>query len=291
VQILGNSGLTVQAVSSSAALSVNQGSTGRIAEFLDGGAVVAAFDAVGNLGVGTGSPAAKLNVVEASTNANAVSLRRNAVATVNADLLELATAVNSDPNSQFIEAENGADIEFRVWGDGDVTADGTFIGGGADFAEMVKVTRGAHSVEPGDVIVIDAQSQRGFVKSSEARSTLVAGVYSTKPGVLASEHDWDQLAIEVGLAPPVRDGGESAAVKPLEVGRRIDEVPLAVVGIVPCKASAENGPIAAGDLLVTSTIPGHAMRDGAPNAGTIVGKALGSLSSGTGVIPVLVTLQ
>jgi len=30
------------------------------------------------------------------------------------------------------------------------------------------------------------------------------------------------------------------------------EVPLAMVGIVPCKATAENGAIRRGDLLVTS---------------------------------------
>jgi hypothetical protein len=34
-----------------------------------------------------------------------------------------------------------------------------------------------------------------------------------------------------------------------------DEVPLAAGGIVPCKVSAENGPIQPGDLLVTSSTP------------------------------------
>jgi hypothetical protein len=140
------------------------------------------------------------------------------------------------------------------------------------------------------VMVIDPASVRGFAKSGEARSRLVAGVYSTRPGVLASEHDWDQLAADFGMAHTSADG-EATAVKPLEVARRIDEVPLAVIGIVPCKVIAENGPIRAGDLLVTSSTPGHAMRDDDPRAGTIVGKALQSLTSGTGIITVLVTLQ
>jgi hypothetical protein len=155
----------------------------------------------------------------------------------------------------------------------------------------VKVSRGAHTVEAGDVIVIDPNARRAFAKSDAARSRLVAGVYSTKPGVLASEHDWDELAVEVGLSRRVGDGGEMEAVTPLDVARRIDEVPLAVVGIVPCKVSTENGPIRAGDLLVTSSTPGHAMRDDDPKPGTIVGKALGDLASGTGVVTVLVTLQ
>jgi hypothetical protein len=63
------------------------------------------------------------------------------------------------------------------------------------------------------------------------------------------------------------------------------------VGIVPCKVSAENGPISPGDLLVTSSTPGHAMRDADPAVGTVLGKALEEMPSGTGVIKVLVTLQ
>ncbi len=39
-----------------------------------------------------------------------------------------------------------------------------------------------------------------------------------------------------------------------------NEVPLAVVGIVPCKVTAKNGAIMAGDLLVTSSTPGRAMK-------------------------------
>jgi hypothetical protein len=70
-----------------------------------------------------------------------------------------------------------------------------------------------------------------------------------------------------------------------------DEIPMAVVGIVPCKVSAENGPIRPGDLLVTSATPGHAMRDSDPGVGTVLGKALERLESGTGTIRVLVSLQ
>jgi len=71
------------------------------------------------------------------------------------------------------------------------------------------------------------------------------------------------------------------------------EIPLAVVGIVPCKVSAENGAIRPGDLLVTSSLPGHAMKgtDRSRMMGAVVGKALGSLDRDTGVIQVLVTLQ
>ena len=72
-----------------------------------------------------------------------------------------------------------------------------------------------------------------------------------------------------------------------------DEIPLAVVGIVPCKVTSENGAILPGDLLVTSSLPGHAMKgtDRKRMLGAVVGKALDPLQHGTGVIQVLVTLQ
>jgi hypothetical protein len=210
-----------------------------------------------------------------------------------ADVLQLKVGASSPDDFQFIECERGTDVEFRVWGDGDVTADGTFTPGGADFAELVEVASGYTSVEPGDVLVINPNRPNTVVKSSESHSALVAGVYSTKPGVLASNHDWDQVSLEATAAMNRLDAEdiEAKAYPIAELAATLDEVPLAVVGIVPCKVSAENGPIRPGDLLVTSSTPGHAMRDGNPKAGTILGKALESLSSGTGIVQTLVTLQ
>jgi hypothetical protein len=85
----------------------------------------------------------------------------------------------------------------------------------------------------------------------------------------------------------------------LSTTRKVDEsapsneIPLAVVGIVPCKVTAENGPIQIGDLLVTSSAPGYAMKgtDRSKLVGAVVGKALEPLQNGKGVIQVLVTLQ
>ncbi len=55
----------------------------------------------------------------------------------------------------------------------------------------------------------------------------------------------------------------------------------------------ENCEIAAGDLLVSSSTPGHAMKgtDRSRMLGAVVGKALEPLREGNGVIQVLVTLQ
>jgi len=137
---------------------------------------------------------------------------------------------------------------------------------GGDYAESVDVTGSRTSYEPGDVLVIDPGTPGKFLKSAEAYSTLAAGIYSTKPGTV---------------------GRRQATVK------SPDEVPMALVGIVPTKVSAENGPIKAGDLLVTSSTIGYAMKgtDRSRLTGAVIGKALGPLDSGTGVIEVLVTLQ
>ncbi|MDB5448792.1 MAG: hypothetical protein JWQ97_4109, partial [Phenylobacterium sp.] len=69
--------------------------------------------------------------------------------------------------------------------------------------------------------------------------------------------------------------------------------PIALLGKVFCKAEAESGPITVGDLLTTSSIPGHAMRaEGGTRAfGSVVGKALRPLAGGRGLIPILIALQ
>ena len=157
---------------------------------------------------------------------------------------------------------------FRVDGNGTIFADGGFRPFGADFAESIAVSGNVEHYAPGDLLVIDPSSERRLSLSQTPYSTLVAGIYSTQPGVVASQH-----RVNEALAK--------------------DEVPLAVVGIVPCKVTAENGPILAGDLLVASSIPGHAMKgtDRSRMLGAVVGKALKPLANGTGVIQVLVTLQ
>ncbi len=241
-----------------------------------------------NLGVGVETAVSRLDVRDQAANTNVMNISRDADSTSASDLLQMVMGAGSSDASQFIECERGSDIKFRVWGDGDVTMDG-LLTSPADFAEMIRVTTGSASVEPGDVVVIDPANPRAVVRSGSARSTLVAGIYSTRPGLLGSEHNWDDVARSLGF-DPMSDAAERNP-KPMELGKMIDEVPVAVVGIVPCKVSAENGPIRPGDLLVTSTTAGHAMRDEQPKTGTVVGKALGSLESGTGVIRVLVSLQ
>lgn len=137
---------------------------------------------------------------------------------------------------------------------------------GGDYAESIDVSDNRGKYEPGDVLVIDPNAEGKFLKSTEPYSMAVAGVYSTKPGVVGRR--------------------QTTTKNP-------DEIPMAVIGIVPVKVIAENGPIHPGDILVTSSTAGYAMRgtDRSRMFQAVIGKAMGSLASGTGLIEVLVSLQ
>lgn len=130
-------------------------------------------------------------------------------------------------------------------------------------------------LEAGNVVCLDRKDDR-IVKSERANDNLVLGVISTQPGfLLNAEHDEE----------PRKDGKWA--------------YPVALSGRVPCYVTNENGPISRGDLLTSSSIRGHAMK-ATPIAiggveiyapGTIIGKALEALDTGTGVIEVFVTLR
>lgn len=139
---------------------------------------------------------------------------------------------------------------------------------GGDYAESVNVSGDRKEYEPGDVMVIDPRFEGKFLRSSTPYSTAVTGIYSTNPGVVGRR----QLSARTHMK---------------------EEVPMAMTGIVPTKVSAENGSIKPGDLLVTSSKPGYAMKgtDRSQMLGAVIGKAIGHLDSGVGVIEAVVTLQ
>lgn len=193
-----------------------------------------------------------------------------------ASLIENSSTGNGNATLYLVQGNSGGDFVvgassylgtnyWRV----DRTGRGYFNGGtqnsGADFAEQMAVEGDEGDYEPGDVLVISTNADRMVELSTQPFATTVIGVYSTQPAVLAGAPDTDDP---------------------------LSGIPVAITGIVPCKVSAENGAIRRGDLLVTSSTPGHAMRAGEnPPQGTVLGKALGELREGTGVIYVLVTLQ
>jgi hypothetical protein len=152
------------------------------------------------------------------------------------------------------------ELVFYVNSSGNVYADGVYTSPAQDFAEMLP---SADGLEPGDVLVVGENGE--LVRSTEPGQSSVVGVYSTKPGFLGGSR------------------GEETAT-----GR----APLAIMGIVPVKAVNGGGPIRPGDLLVTSSVAGHAMKAGeVPKIGTVIGKALEGLDGESGMIRMLVMLQ
>jgi hypothetical protein len=124
-------------------------------------------------------------------------------------------------------------------------------------------------LEAGYVVSLDAEQDK-VVLSNQPNDTSVLGVISTAPGLLLNS-DPDQSQAK--------------------------HFPVALCGRVPCKATDENGSIKRGDLLTTSSTPGYAMKAQPIEVaekqkifrpGTIIGKALESLTSGKGVIEIVV---
>lgn len=141
------------------------------------------------------------------------------------------------------------------------------ITGGSDMAEPFETTEN-NKPEPGTVMVIDADHPGKLKASDRPYDQKVAGVVSGGGGVMA------------GLTLQQRGMLEGNSL-------------IAIGGRVYCKAEALSAPIEPGDLLTTSDISGYAMKatNKERSNGTVIGKAISSLTSGKGLVLVLVNLQ
>ena len=220
-----------------------------------------------NVGIGTTNPASLLSVGASS------QFQVNASGAVTSGSIVSSGPVGIGVSPQYtLDVAGQIHASQAVYASGGITfADGSSLSSantlcGGDYAESVDVTGNRTKYEPGDVLVIDPNTSGKFLKSAEPYSTAVTGIYSTRPGAVGRRQ-----------STPKSDA----------------EVPMAMIGIVPTKVSAENGPIHRGDLLVTSSTIGYAMKgtDRGRLTGAVIGKALDSLESGKGVIEVVVTLQ
>lgn len=140
--------------------------------------------------------------------------------------------------------------------------------GGADIAELFDVEGVRMNYEPGDVLVLSPNGGRRVAKCAEPYSVLLAGVFATQPGVLLTEKGIDDTIDQM--------------------------VPMGVMGVIPTKVCTENGSIRIGDLLVTSSTPGCAMKADRSKAlpGTVLGKAMEAFDgAGVAKIPVLVNVR
>lgn len=152
---------------------------------------------------------------------------------------------------------------------GNHTVDGDIQLTGADYAEDFDIAD-VIGADPGTVMVLDDTG--GVRMSNTAYDRRVAGVVSGAGGY--------KPAVILDRQRPENCQG-------------MERRPLALMGKVYCKVDASNVPIAVGDLLTTSSTPGHAMKAVNPQAafGAVIGKALRPLAGGLGLVPILVALQ
>jgi hypothetical protein len=120
-------------------------------------------------------------------------------------------------------------------------------------------------VEAGDVLVADSAGAGVLKRSATAADRAVVGI----------------VAGSIGQVEAADGAGAAGHV----------EAPVIVAGIAVCKVDASYGAVRVGDTLTTSPTPGRAMRADEPIPGTVLGKALEPLASGTGTVRVLVTLR
>ncbi len=179
--------------------------------------------------------------------------------------LYLANAAGA--NGVVLEAQNGS--EARVSVAGTVSARVIEITGGSDLSEKFDIAGGAAELEPGTLVCIDPENPGRLVASTKAYDRTVAGVISGAGGVLPG--------MLMGQRGTVADGKH----------------PVALTGRVYAWMDAGHGAIQPGDMLTTSSTPGHGMKAGeaARSHGAVIGKAMTGLKSGKGLVLVLVSLQ
>lgn len=149
---------------------------------------------------------------------------------------------------------------------GNLSVKSLTIRGGADLAEPFTMSQ--PDVAAGSVVVIDDANPGKLRPSTHAYDKKVAGIVSGAHGIEPGISLYQEGMLE---------GGQNVALS----------------GRVYVLADASSGEITPGDLLTTSTTPGHAMKvsDDTRSQGAILGKAMSALKDGQGMVLVLVTLQ
>ena len=237
---------------------------------------------VDQLDVGSGSTGTALKVQQMSVG-NAIGLhivQNTASAYVsdstgnNAFVIDInedpgtddAVILRSDANN---DGTNGTDTEFRITTQGDVYMDGVMTSasvavGGADYAEFFRTT---DTALVGRMLACQGTA-KSSVKRCEPGNYGVIGVVSTDPGIIGNNTREDYRE---ELADPTKSL-------------------VGLMGQIETTVNATIEPISVGDPISTSSItPGHGAKAHGPTR--ILGFALEPLSSGIGIIRVLVQPQ
>lgn len=241
---------------------------------LGGGNVVAGpitATSAGLVGIGTTTPGRSLHIV---ADAPSVALQDPGSAATQTGYVSYFNGTSEtawtgfgtagSPDFSVVNARPGGDIVLTPLGGGAVRVPVLEITG-ADLAEKFPTS---DQVEPGMVVAIDAEHAGHLCLARHAYNRRVAGVVSGANG------------FSVGAVLGNLPGGEQGP-------------PIALSGRVYVWCDASFGSIEIGDLLTSSDTAGHAMKaaDSERARGAIIGKAMGSLEDGRGLVMVLVNLQ
>ncbi|MCG3159070.1 MAG: hypothetical protein JMDDDDMK_00046 [Acidobacteria bacterium] len=136
-------------------------------------------------------------------------------------------------------------------------------------AEKISASAESPEIQPGMVVTIDPANPGKLCLSRRAYDRRVAGVISGAGGV--------KPGMTLGQEGTLADGKH----------------PVALSGRVYVWVDATRAAVKPGDLLTTSSTPGHAMKAVNPSKarGAIIGKAMTGLKSGKGLALALVALQ
>ena len=206
----------------------------------------------GNVGIGTSAPGSHRLALSSSTGgvagstvsvlnsaSNGLAMLIENSSTSSSDNVVLITQKGSSGDLMSMDSYHGTgswDREFRFTNLGSGLCDGSWTGGGADYAEYFIKADTTKQYEPGDVILMSSLGST-VITDNEPYSNKVVGVFSTNPVVIGN------------------GSSEGAPANSVLVG---------MMGVVPTKVCNENGKIEVGDFLTTSSIPGVAMKADKP---------------------------